>query len=380
MSDIDAIVVGAGVIGLAVARALAQAGCSVVVVERAEAIGTETSSRNSEVIHAGLYYPAGSLKARLCVEGRRLLYAFCASHGVPHRRCGKLVVASDLAELEAVEKVAQRGLVNGCDDLAMISGAQALAMEPALACIGALHSPSTGIVDSHAFMLALQGDAEDAGAAFAFHTPFLRADATGNGIVVETGGDAPLRFSSRILVNTGGLHASHVARAIEGLAPGHVPDTRYARGVYFVLAGRAPFSHLIYPAPHAHGLGVHLTLDMAGAARFGPDVEWIDAIDYRVDPARAEGFDAAIRRYWPGLPEGALAPGYAGIRPKTAGPDDPASDFHIDGPDIHGVPGLVNLFGIESPGLTASLAIAERVVEMLEDAGEIRRHPQRTCE
>ena len=380
MSDIDAIVVGAGVIGLAVARALALAGCSVVVIEQAEAIGTETSSRNSEVIHAGLYYPAGSLKAQLCVEGRHLLYEYCASHGVSHRRCGKLVVASDASELEAVEKVAQRGVANGCDDLTMISGAQALAMEPALACIGALHSPSTGIVDSHAFMLALQGDAEDAGAVVAFHTPFLRADATGNGIMVETGGDAPLRFSTRILVNAGGLHASHVARAIDGLDPVHVPDTRYARGVYFVLSGRAPFSRLIYPAPHAHGLGVHLTLDLAGSARFGPDVEWIDTIDYRVDPARADGFDAAIRRYWPGLPDAALAPGYAGIRPKTAGPDDPASDFQIDGPATHGVPGVVNLFGIESPGLTASLAIARRVVETLADAGELSGRPQRTGE
>ncbi|MCP8937906.1 NAD(P)/FAD-dependent oxidoreductase [Alsobacter sp. SYSU M60028] len=365
MADVDVVVVGAGVVGLAVARALALQGRSVVVLEAADGIGSETSSRNSEVIHAGLYYPAGSLKARLCVEGRERLYAFCASHGVPHRRCGKLVVAADATELAAVEAVGRRGAQNGVDDLEMISGAAARALEPSLACVGALLSPSTGIIDSHAYMLALLGDAEAHGAAFAFRTPFLRAEATGGGFTVEAGGAEPMRLTCGALVNCGGLHASRVAAAVAGLAGEHVPQTRYAKGNYFVLAGRAPFSRLIYPAPHAHGLGVHLTLDLGGQAKFGPDVEWVDAIDYEVDPARGEGFEAAIRCYWPGLPDGALAPGYSGIRPKIAGPHDPAPDFRVDGPEAHGVAGLVNLFGIESPGLTASLALADEVTRRL---------------
>ncbi len=365
MADVDAIVIGAGVIGIAVARALAQGGRSVIVLEGAEGIGTETSSRNSEVIHAGLYYPAGSLKAKLCVEGRKALYTFCDSHGVPYRRCGKLIVATDAAELAAIEGIKRKGEINGCDDLAMISAAEAMAMEPALSCTGALWSPSSGILDSHAYMLALQGDAEEAGAAFAFHTPFLRADVSGNVITVEAGGAEPMRLTCNVLVNCAGLHASKAAALMDGLPEAHVPVTRYAKGNYFVLSGRAPFSRLIYPAPHAHGLGVHLTLDLGGQARFGPDVEWVDGIDYEVDPARCEGFDEAIRRYWPGLPDGALSAGYAGIRPKICGPDDPAPDFRIDGPEVHGVPGLVNLFGIESPGLTASLAIARETVERL---------------
>jgi L-2-hydroxyglutarate oxidase LhgO len=365
MSDVDAIVVGAGVVGLAIARELALSGRSVIVLEQAEGIGTETSSRNSEVIHAGLYYPTGSLKARMCVAGKALLYDFCESHHVPHRRCGKLVVATDEVELAAVEAVGHKGLANGCDDLTMITAEAALAMEPALSCIGALWSPSTGIIDSHAYMLALQGDAEEAGAGFAFHTPFRRADATGNAIVVETGGAEPMRLTTGILVNSGGLHASMVANAIEGLPADKVPETLYAKGNYFVLAGRAPFSRLIYPAPHTHGLGVHLTIDLGGQARFGPDVEWVDHVAYEVDPARGEGFDAAIRKYWPGLPDNALSPGYSGIRPKIAGPHDPAPDFRIDGPGEHGVPGLVNLYGIESPGLTASLALAAEVVRKL---------------
>ncbi len=365
MADVDAIVIGAGVIGIAVARALAQGGRSVIVLEAAEGIGTETSSRNSEVIHAGLYYPSGSLKAKLCVEGRKALYAFCDSHGVPYRRSGKLIVATDEAELASIEAIRKKGEVNGCDDLVMISAEQAMGMEPALSCIGALLSPSTGILDSHAYMLALQGDAEDAGAVFAFHTPFLRADATGNEITVETGGAEPMRLTCTVLVNCAGLHASKVASAVEGLDAAHVPVTNYAKGNYFVLSGRAPFSRLIYPAPHAHGLGVHLTLDLGGQARFGPDVEWVESLDYAVDPARSEGFDEAIRRYWPGLPDNALSPGYSGIRPKICGPNDPAPDFRIDGPDVHGIPGLVNLYGIESPGLTASLAVARETVERL---------------
>lgn len=365
MTDIDTIIIGAGVVGLAVARAVALSGLSVIVIEAAEAIGTETSSRNSEVIHAGLYYPEGSLKARLCVAGRKLLYGFCDGHHIPYRRCGKLIVANDSTELSAINGVHRKGLANGVEDLVLISGELAQRMEPALSCIAALHSPSTGILDSHAFMLALQGDAEDHGAMIAFNTPFQFADVGGNAITVQTGGADPMRLNCELLINCAGLHASIAAQSMIGLDRAFVPRTQYAKGNYFNLIGKAPFSRLIYPAPHTHGLGVHLTLDLAGQARFGPDIEWVDTIDYDVDPNRANGFDAAIRRYWPGLPDNALVPGYSGIRPKISGPDDPAPDFRIDGPEIHGVRGLVNLFGIESPGLTASLAIADEVVNRI---------------
>ena len=365
MTDIDAIVIGAGVVGLAVTRALARSGRSVIAIEAAATIGSETSSRNSEVIHAGIYYPVGSLKARLCVEGRRALYDFCESHGVAHRRCGKLIVATDADEQSAIELLKMKGEANGVEGLELISEDAARRLEPALSATGALHSPVTGIIDSHAYMLALQGEAEDHGAAFAFRTPFTRADLSGNAIMVETGGTEPMRLSTRILVNCAGLHASSAADAMDGLDAAHRPVTRYAKGNYFSLAGRAPFSRLIYPAPHIHGLGVHLTLDLAGQARFGPDVEWVDTLDYDVDPRRLDGFDEAIRRYWPGLPENALVPAYSGIRPKIAGPNDPAPDFRIDGPEAHGIAGLVNLFGIESPGLTASLTIADEVMRKL---------------
>jgi L-2-hydroxyglutarate oxidase LhgO len=367
MADCDVVVVGAGVVGLAVARELALAGRSVIVIESADGIGTETSSRNSEVIHAGLYYPPGSLKARLCVEGRGRLYAYCAERGIPHRRCGKLVVATDAAELEAIAAIGERGRTNGCTDLRMLGGPEARAMEPALTAdlAGALWSPSTGIVDSHAYMLALQGEAEAAGALVALHTPFVAAEAEPGGFTIRTGGADPGELRCAMLVNAAGLWASRVAGSVVGLDPAHVPETRFAKGNYALLQGRAPFSRLIYPAPQAHGLGVHLTLDLAGQARFGPDVEWVDAIDYAVDASRLAAFDEAIRRYWPGLPRGALVPGYAGIRPKLGGPQDAAADFRIDGPERHGVAGLVNLFGIESPGLTASLAIAREVRERL---------------
>ncbi|WP_108483480.1 NAD(P)/FAD-dependent oxidoreductase [Oceaniglobus ichthyenteri] len=365
MSDVDAVVIGAGVIGLAVARALAMAGHSVVVIEENGGIGMETSSRNSEVIHAGLYYPQGSLKARLCVAGRQRLYAFCTARGVPFRRCGKLIVASDASELAAVEAIGQRGRDNGVDDLIMITGDKARAIEPALATVGALLSPSTGIIDSHAYMLALQGDAESAGAAFAFHTPFAGGASGGDGFTLRTGGADPTTLTCQWLINAAGLNASQVARRIEGLDETHVPQTYYCKGNYFVLSGRSPFSHLIYPAPQKHGLGVHLTLDLGGQARFGPDTEWMETPTYGVDPTRQSAFETAIRRYWPDLPAHGLAPGYSGIRPKIAGPDAPAPDFRIDGPQQHGVAGLVNLFGIESPGLTASLAIAEEVAQNL---------------
>ena len=365
MPDIDALVVGAGVVGIAVARALALSGRSVIVIERADCIGSETSSRNSEVIHSGIYYPKDSLKAKYCVAGRRKLYEFCGERGVPNRRCGKLIVAANTAELAAIEALARRGEANGVDDLKMLSAAEAKAMEPALNSVGALLAPSTGIVDSHALMLALQGEAEDFHAAFAFLTPFVGARVEDDGFAVETGGAEPMRLKTTWLINAAGLSASHVASAIDGLNRAHVPQTRYAKGSYFALAGRAPFTRLIYPAPHTHGLGVHLTLDLAGQARFGPDVEWVDEISYDVDPRRSAGFVDAIRRYWPGLPDDALAPAYSGVRPKLGGPSDPAADFRIDGPERHGIPGLVNLFGVESPGLTASLVIAERVAAAL---------------
>jgi L-2-hydroxyglutarate oxidase LhgO len=365
MSDIDAIVIGAGVVGLAVARALSLTGRSVIVLEAGDAIGSQTSSRNSEVIHSGIYYPTGSLKAKLCVAGRRALYEFCDSHGVPYSRCGKLIVAADADELPSIAALKGKGEANGVDDLIWLSEAQTKAMEPALACVGALLAPSTGILDSHSFMLALQGDAADGGVLYAFRTPFLSAESEEGGFLVTAGGDEPMRVTTSVLVNAAGLGGSEVAAGIGGLDRAFVPRTLYAKGNYFALQGRAPFRRLIYPAPHAHGLGVHLTFDLGGQSRFGPDVEWIDQVGYDVDVGRSEGFAAAIRSYWPGLPDNALSPAYAGVRPKLSGPGEPAADFRIDGPEVHGVAGLVNLFGIESPGLTSSLAIADEVVARL---------------
>lgn len=362
MDSVECIVVGAGVVGLSAARALALAGREVLVVEAVGAIGTETSSRNSEVIHAGIYYPAGSLMARLCVDGREQLYAFCASHGVPHLRCGKLIVATDAQEAGRLESIRARALANGVADLALLSRAEALALEPDLACTAALLSPSTGIIDSHAFMLALRGDLEEAGGVIAFHAPLLGAVSVDGGFEVRIGGQEATGLSCRRLVNAAGLRAPAVAGSIPGLAPEHIPQPYYCRGVYFTLSGRAPFRRLVYPVPVPGGLGVHLTLDLGGQARFGPDVEWIEGIDYTVDPSRAERFYAAIRRYWPGLRDGALQPGYAGIRPKIVPPTVATQDFVIQTQATHGIAGLVNLFGIESPGLTASLAIAEEVV------------------
>jgi len=366
MSDsIDCVVIGAGVVGLAVARALALEGREVVVLEAADAIGTETSSRNSEVIHAGIYYPAGSLKARLCVEGKHFLYAYCSERGIPHRRCGKMIVATRPGQDAYLDKLRAQAAANGVEDLRLVDGAAARAIEPELSCDAALLSPSTGIVDSHSLMLAYQGDAEARGAVVAFLSPVLGGEVRNDGIELRVGGAEPAALRARLVVNAAGLGAQSVARSIAGIPAARVPPLHYAKGNYFSLAGRSPFSRLVYPVPEPGGLGVHISIDLAGQARFGPDVEWIDDIAYDVDPRRADGFYAEVRRYWPGLRDGALQPAYAGIRPKLGPAGTPAADFVVEGPCDHGVPGLVNLFGIESPGLTASPAIAALVVEKL---------------
>ena len=364
MEQLDAVVVGAGVVGLAVARALALAGREVVILEAEEAIGTHTSSRNSEVIHAGIYYPKGSLKARSCVAGRELLYEYCVAHGVPHRRSGKLIVATEKSQLQELESIQAKAHANGVTDVVWMSRAQALALEPELHCVAALYSPSTGIIDSHALMLAYLGDAEAHGAMLGLQSRLERVSIRRRAFVLEVAGSEPVQCA--LLVNCAGLTAPSLARRMEGFPEEHVPEERYAKGNYYALARRSPFSRLVYPVPEPGGLGVHVTLDLAGQARFGPDVEWVERIAYDVDPRRAERFYAAIRRYWPGLPDGALLPGYSGIRPKTAGPGAASADFVLQGPAVHGVPGLVQLFGIESPGLTASLALAEMVVKELD--------------
>lgn len=366
MDQVDCVVVGAGVVGLAVARALALAGRDVLVLDAAEGIGTETSSRNSEVIHAGIYYPKGSLMARSCVAGKQKLYAYCAERGVPFSNCGKLIVATNEAEAGQLASIQARAAANGVHDLRLVSAEEARSLEPSLACTAALISPSTGIVDSHSYMLSLQGDAENAGAVFVFHAPVLSGRLLPEGgAELAIGGADPMELRCDLLVNAAGLHAPALARKLDGMPAEKVPPAFFAKGNYFTLTGRSPFTHLIYPVPVPGGLGTHLTLDLGGQAKFGPDVEWIDSIDYEVNPARGESFYAAIRRYWPGLPDGALQPGYSGIRPKIVGPGQPGQDFVIQGPAEHGQAGLVHLFGIESPGLTASLALGEAVVDVL---------------
>ena len=364
MDELDCAVIGGGVVGLAVARALALAGREVVVLEAEGAIGTGTSSRNSEVIHAGIYYPQGSLKARLCVEGKEALYAYAAERGVPHRRCGKLIVATSAEQVAQLEVIRAKAAANGVGDLVLLTAQQAMAMEPQLHCVAALHSPSTGIVDSHALMLSLLGDLENAGGMLALKSPIARAECGRDAIVLVAEDGTALRCNT--VVNAAGLLAPELARRFEGLPPAAVPTAYFAKGSYFTLSGRAPFSRLVYPVPEPGGLGVHLTIDLGGQAKFGPDVQWVQsADDLVVDPARGNGFYAEVRKYWPALPDGALIPGYAGMRPKISGPDEPARDFMIDGPESHGVHGLVNLFGIESPGLTSSLAIGRYVERML---------------
>jgi L-2-hydroxyglutarate oxidase LhgO len=366
MDKVDVVVVGAGVVGLAVARALALQGLEVLILEAESHIGSGVSSRNSEVIHAGLYYPANSLKASACVRGRHLMYAYCGERGVAHRRCGKLVVATQADDEVKLDALLAHGLHNGVQDLRRISAAEAMELEPALACTGALLSPSSGIVDSHALMLALLGDAEHAGALLALNTRVSGARREGGHWVVSTEDNYAL--ACRWIVNAAGLDAQRVALSIEGFPPAAVPRQHRAKGSYFALGAKAPFKHLIYPTPVDGGLGVHLTLDMAGQARFGPDVEWLAdeaPIDFAVDLRRSAGFEDDIRRYWPGLPDGVLQPAYSGVRPKLSGPGAPAADFMLASPSQHGVPGVIQLFGIESPGLTASLALAEHVRAMV---------------
>lgn len=380
---VDSVVVGAGVVGLAVARALARAGREVLILEAAETFGTQTSARNSEVIHAGVYYPPGSLKARLCVAGRDALYAFCADRGVPHLRCGKLIVATKdggAAEQERLRAVQARAAAAGVD-LPWLSGAEARSLEPALACVAALHSPLTGIVDSHALMLALLGEAEAQGAMLVCHAPVIGGgpDPSGAGLYLSVGGAEPMTLSARLVVNCAGHGALPLARALSGLDPAAVPPQHFCKGSYFSLTGRPPFSRLIYPTPGEASLGLHYTRDLGGRGRFGPDAEWLDPppgapligapemdrlLDYRVDPTRAKGFLAAIRRYWPDLDADRLQPDYSGVRPKIQAPGEPAHDFVVQGPRETGLPGLIALYGIESPGLTASLALADLVAEI----------------
>jgi L-2-hydroxyglutarate oxidase LhgO len=361
MERVDCIVIGAGVIGLAIARQLARQGREVIVLEAEDSIGLGTSSRNSEVIHAGIYYPTGLVKTALCIEGKKQLYRFCEEYHVPHKRCGKLLVATTEAEISKLEAILTQAVANGVDDLVWLDEQEARRLEPELRCVKALMSPSTGIIDSHALMLALRGDAERHGATIVFKTQAVSAEAAGDELVVRTGGSEGMDVAARTVVNAAGLGAQAFAANIAGMPAGRVPPLHLAKGNYFSLATRSPFSRLIYPMPTAGGLGVHLTIDLGGRARFGPDVEWVDKIDYSVAPERAQGFYAAIRNYWPALPDGALDPDYCGIRPKIEKPGGSQTDFLIQDEKSHGVRGLINLFGIESPGLTSSLAIAERV-------------------
>jgi len=359
MDTVDVVVIGAGVVGLAVARAFALRGRDTLILEAREQFGMETSSRNSEVIHAGIYYPAGSLKARFCVAGRDQLYAFCASNGVGYRRCGKLIVATSAQQVLELERIRMAAAANGVS-LALLSRSQALQLEPQLSCVAALLSPLTGIINSHEYMQALLGHAQGSGASLICESRVTVLEPHDGGILVGVNGEGPALLA-RTVINCAGLHAPSVARLIDGLV---APTVRFAKGHYFSLKGRSPFQHLVYPIPEHGGLGVHLTLDLAGRARFGPDVQWVDEVNYDVDPRRGERFYVAIREYWPDLPDDALTPAYAGIRPRITGPGEPLADFRIEGPQVHGVAGLVNLFGIESPGLTSSLAIADYVVNL----------------
>lgn len=363
--DFDAVVVGAGVVGLACARALSTAGCSTLIIERHSSFGTETSSRNSEVIHAGLYYPKNSLKAKLCVEGKQLLYEFCEYHHVDHKQTGKLIIASSESQISKLEDIQRRAKENSVDDLHLLSKAEVAAIEPAVSCVRGLLSPSTGIVDSHGLMLALLGDAERRGAIASFRSNVSQISRHAGGFAIAVDGDEATIVTTRYLVNAAGLSAAAVAATIEGLDKLHIPPLYLAKGTYFSFAGNAPFSRLVYPVPEPGGLGVHFTIDLSGQGRFGPDVEWVDEVNYEVDPRRSDRFYESIRKYWPNLPDGTLSPTFSGIRPKLSPAGSPDSDFLIQTSEMHGIAGLVNLFGIESPGLTGSLAIAEYTAEKL---------------
>ncbi len=373
MDTVDVVVIGAGVVGLAVARAMALQGREVMVLEKETAIGQGVSSRNSEVIHAGLQYPPGSLKAQLSVRGKTLLYAYCAERGVNHRNCGKLVVATDTSQHASLRAMQDKATANGAPTH-WFSAAQAIAMEPHLHCTAALHSPSTGIVDSHGLMLALQGDLENAGGMVALGTQVVSAQLSKHSahtIRTQSAMDGEVtELQAHTLINAASLHACQLARSFDGLGSQHIPREYFAKGSYYSLAGKTPFSQLIYPTPQGGWLGVHLTFDLGGQSKVGPDLEWLDIatpqdIDYAVDPDRANSFYAAVRKYWPGLPDNALQPSYSGVRPKIHGPGQAAPDFRIDGPSVHGVQGLVNMFGIESPGLTSSMALGEYVAKSL---------------
>ena len=367
MDSVECLVIGAGVVGLAIARALARSRREVVVLESEGVIGSGVSSRNSEVIHAGLYYPRNLNKRRLCIEGKAMLYAFCREYGVPHQRCGKILVATTEAEVGKLAAIKKQAEANGVADLVWLGRDEARALEPALRVAKALLSPSTGIIDSHAFMLALEGEAKRHGAMLALETPVVAGRTAERGLVIETGGRNPTRIAANVVVNSAGLGAQAVARSIAGMPQKEIPPLHLAKGSYFALAKQSPFSHLVYPVPSPGGLGIHMTLDMSGRARFGPDVEWVETIDYAVDPRRAEAFYDDVRSYWPGLPDGALQPDYSGIRPKIERPGGSGTDFLIQGEKDHGVAGLLNLFGIESPGLTCSLAIADQIAGIVQD-------------
>lgn len=364
--DFDAVVVGAGAVGLACGYALSRRGLIVAVLEKDEAIGQGVSSRNSEVIHAGLQYPTGSLKARLCVEGRRALYAFLEAHHVDYRRCGKLVAATRPEQIEGLRALLRRAQANGVEGVVELTAEAAKAKEPELACVGALYSPQSGLFDSHGYMVALQGEIEAAGGAVVLATPFEAAvPLPGGGFRIAAGGAEPTTLTCRYLVTAPGLSAQGVAAHIEGFPAEEIPEAHYGKGMYFRLVGRPPFSHLIYPPPGHGSVGAHYRTDLGGQGVIGPDLHYVDHPDYTVDPAAEAEFAAYVRTFWPALPEGALKPDYAGVRPKLHGPDEPQPDFRLDGPDMHGLPGLVALFGIESPGLTASLAIGEEVARRL---------------
>ncbi len=362
---VDCVVIGAGVVGLACAKWLAEAGREVIVLEAADMIGSETSSRNSEVMHAGIYYPTGTFKAKACVEGKNWLYQYCAERGVPHKRISKLIVASAESELPRLDTLKAQADANNVRDLEYLSPEVVRQMELEVFCVGALLSPSTGIIDSHSLMLAYQGDAEEAGAMIAFLSPVIGGEVKEDGILLHVGGEEPMDLLATTVVNSAGLHAPKLARSIKGIPADSIPQDYLAKGNYYSLLGKQPFRHLVYPMPVPGGLGVHVTLDMGGQCKFGPDVEWVETLDYEVDPRRADSFYDAVRLYYPGLQDGALIPAYSGMRPKIHGPGEPQPDFMVQGPETHGIPGLVNLFGIESPGLTASPAVAMEVLRHL---------------